>query len=87
MNEEMNALSKYTPRDFVRRARQFSSQMKATEWAQTMGYTAPVVFRNRFSPKRYENLLTLHVAIKILTPKRLCYIHNGYAKDLLKILC
>ncbi|KZS04651.1 Uncharacterized protein APZ42_032358 [Daphnia magna] len=85
VNKEITALSKFTPRDFDRRAREFSSQMKATEWAQAIGYTAPVVFRNRLSPERYANLLSLHVAIKILTSRRLCFIHNGYAKDLLKV--
>lgn len=85
VNKEMTALSKFTPRDFARRAREFSSQMKATEWAQAIGYTAPDVFRNRLSPERYAYLLSLHVAIKILTSRRLCFIHNGYAKDLLKV--
>lgn len=85
VNENMEALSKFTPRDFARRARKFSSKMKATEWAQAIGYTAPVVFRNRLSAESYANLLSLHVAVKILTSKRLCYTHNAYAKDLLKV--
>jgi hypothetical protein len=85
VNEYMEYLSKFTPRDFARRARKFSSQMKATEWAQAIGYTAPVVFRNKLSPERYANLLSLHIAIKILTSKRFCYTLNAYAKDLLKV--
>lgn len=85
VNESMEALSKFNPRDFARRARKFSSQMKATEWAQAIRFTAPVVIRNRLSDEKYANLLSLHVAIKILTSKRLCYTHNAYAKDLSKV--
>jgi hypothetical protein len=49
VNENMEALSKFTPCDFARRARKFSSKMKASEWAKAIGCTAPVVFRNRLS--------------------------------------
>lgn len=52
VNGNMAALSKFTSRHFARRARKFSSQMKATEWAQSIGYTAPVVFLNRLSSEK-----------------------------------
>jgi len=80
----MEALSKFPPRDFARRARKFSSQMKATEWAHVVGYTDPVIFRNRLSAERYANSLYLNTAVKILTSKYFV-THNVYAKKLLKV--
>ncbi len=59
--------------------------MKASEWAKAIGCTAPVVFRNRLSAESYANLFSLCVVVKILTSKILCYSHNAYAKDLLKV--
>ena len=85
VNDNIEALSKFTSRDFARRARKFSSQMKATEWAQALGYTALSFLKIDCRPKNYTNLLSLHIAVKILTSKRFCYTHNGYAKDLLKV--
>ena len=85
VNEAMTSLSDFTPRDFARRSRSFCSKFKATEWSQALKYTSPVVFRNRLSPERYAHLLTLHVAIKILSSDRFCYRLNSYAKNLLEV--
>ncbi len=85
VNEEMSLLSTFTPREFARRSRPYSSNFKSTEWSQSLKYTCPVVFRNRLSQERYEHMLTLHVAVKILSSERFCYTFNAYAKDLLQV--
>ena len=84
VNEEMASLSRYTPRDFARKSRPFSGKFKATEWSQALKYTCPVVFRNRLSEERYVHMLSLHVAVKILSSQRFCFRYNSYAKSLLQ---
>ena len=85
VNEDMSSLSKFTPREFARRSRPFSHNLKSTEWSQALKYTCPVIFRNRLSQERYEHMLTLHVAVKILSSERFCIQFNAYAKSLLQV--
>lgn len=85
VNEDMTALAEFTPRDFARRSRPYSRNFKCTEWSQAIRYTGPVVFRNRLSPERYAHLLTLHIAVKILSSERFCVRYNDYAKSLLNV--
>lgn len=83
INEEMGNLAKFTPSDFARRSRAISSKFKATEWSQLERHSSPVVFRNRLSEERYLQILTFHVAVKILSSNRFCIPFNDYAKNLL----
>ena len=85
VNEDMSSLSKFTPREFARRSRPFPHNLKSTEWSQALKYTCPVIFRNRLSQERYEHMLTLHVAVKILSSERFCIQFNAYAKSLLQV--
>lgn len=81
----MKNLARFTPIEFSRKARPFCKKYKATEWSQAIRYTGLVVFRNKLSKERYDHLVTLHVAIKILSSERFCISLNAYAKSLLRI--
>ncbi|KAI9552634.1 hypothetical protein GHT06_020505 [Daphnia sinensis] len=82
IDDAMSILSQYTPGDFPRKPRPFTTKMKATEWRQLRLYTGPVVLLNRIAPERYGHFLTFYVASKILTCSRFHVQYGQYAKEL-----
>lgn len=76
--------AKNMPVEFNRKPRSLSEakRWKATEFRQFLLYTGPVVLRRILNNERYENFLTLHVAITILASSKYSYLID-YASDLL----
>lgn len=59
----------FVPSEFVRKPRDLTelSGFKATEFRQMLLYTLPVLLKNIVSPQLYEEVLKLHVAIRLLS--------------------
>ncbi|XP_031338969.1 uncharacterized protein LOC116167664 [Photinus pyralis] len=57
-----------TPTDFVRKPREikYVLRWKATEFRMFLLYFGPVVLKGVLDPEKYNNFITLHVAISIL---------------------
>lgn len=78
-------LTDWIPREFSRKSRslKFLKRFKATEFRQFLLYTGPVVLKGNMPDRLYKNFLLLHVSVRILCHKELCFKFNGYAKSLL----
>lgn len=59
----------FVPSEFVRRPRTIVelSQFKAAECRQMLLYTLPVLLKNLVNPQLYQQVLKLHVAIRLLS--------------------
>lgn len=69
LNARFKAFRSYVPSDFARKPRDLneSSGFKATEYRQMLLYTLPVLLKNIVSPQLYNQVLKLHVAIRLLS--------------------
>lgn len=85
--ETLTAFSHWIPREFSRLSRslKFIKRFKATEYRQFLLYTGPVALKGRLSSRLYDNFLVLHVAVRILCNKDLCFAYNSYAKKLMDL--
>lgn len=75
-----------TPNDFVRKPRSLKDVKlwKAVEFRNFLLYTGPVVLKHVLKKNIYNNFITLHVAITILTSPSLCHDrYINYAEALL----
>lgn len=81
-------LKRTQPSDFSRRIRSIRDVIhwKATEFRNFLLYTGPVVLRNILNQEMYDNFLSLHVAITILSSPVYVKIASNvdYAHELLK---
>lgn len=59
----------YVPSEFARKPRNLNelSGFKATEFRQLLLYTLPVLLKNIVSPQLYNQVIKLHVAIRLLS--------------------
>lgn len=59
----------FVPSEFVRKPRclKLLSKFKATEFRQLLLYTMPVLLKNIVSPPLYNQIMKLHVAIRLLS--------------------
>jgi len=74
-----------TPQEFQRKPRslKYYMQFKATEFRQILLYTGVFVLKRCLSNEKYNNFLTLHVAITILSSPFLITFHLEYARKLI----
>lgn len=69
LQTRFNSFRPYVPTEFARKPRSLKelSSYKATEFRQLLLYTIPVLLKNDVSPKLYNSVLKLHVAIRLLS--------------------
>lgn len=79
-------ISSYIPNTFPRKHRPLTElpRWKATELRLDLLYICPVAYKPFLSNQRYEHLMLLHVAIKLLVNKDNCLLYADYAESLLK---
>ncbi len=58
---------------------------KATELRLDLLYICPVAYKSYLSSEKYNHMMLLHVAIKILVNNDMCQIYADYAESLLKL--
>ncbi|KAI9562395.1 hypothetical protein GHT06_013364 [Daphnia sinensis] len=77
----------YIPSNFVRKTRPLEElpRSKATELRLYLLYICPAAYRPFLSRKRFQHLMLLHVAIKILVNKDRCREFASYADSLLRL--
>lgn len=80
-------ISAFLPNIFPRKTRPLSdlSRWKATELRLELLYISPVAYERFLSKERYDHLMILHVAIKILVNREMCKVYADYAESLLKL--
>ncbi|XP_026681515.1 uncharacterized protein LOC113468632 isoform X2 [Diaphorina citri] len=73
------------PQDFSRKSRPLEDikHWKATEFRLFLVYVGPIVLKDNIDKIQFDNFLSLHIAIKILSSKMFDKLSN-YAFDLLK---
>lgn len=69
-----NNVYPHTPFEFQRKPRALEcyKQWKGTEFRQFILYSGPIVLKNVLSDEVYNNFMTLHVALTILSSNRFC---------------
>lgn len=79
--------STFIPNVFPRKPRPLSElpRWKATELRLDLLYICPVAYKPFLSSQRYDHLMLLHVAIKLLVHKEKCHEYADYAESLLKM--
>lgn len=82
-------ISSYITNLFPRTTRPLDElpRWKATELKLDLLHVSPVVYKPYLTPPRYDHLMLLHVAIKILVSKEMCQKYSAYAGFLLKTYC
>lgn len=73
LNSRFKSFRPYVPSEFARKPRDLneSNGFKATEYRQMLLYTLPVLLKGIVSPQLYQQVLKLHVAIRLLSdPQR-----------------
>ncbi|XP_026481608.1 uncharacterized protein LOC113388447 [Ctenocephalides felis] len=71
ISDKLRGMRNNIPVEFCRRPRslRFLNSWKATEYRQFLLYTGPIVLKSIISKDFYNNFLTLHVAIRILSSR------------------
>lgn len=74
------------PNDFARRPQRIEKlgSWKATELRQFLLYTAPVILYKILNPQVYSHVLSLHVAMRILSNEAFLENYADYAQSLLE---
>lgn len=85
ISEKLNVLRKDIPGEFNRKPRSLldSKRWKATEFRQFLFYSGPVVLKCLLSSDMYQNFMTLHVSLTILSNAKLQNSLINYAEELL----
>ncbi|XP_032790823.2 uncharacterized protein LOC116927889 [Daphnia magna] len=77
----------YIPSDFPRTPRSLLElpRWKATEMRLDLLYICPVAYKPHLNEERYNHMMLLHVAVKILVNRDMCQIYAPYAESLLRL--
>lgn len=80
-------IGEFIPNCFPRKTRSLSElvRWKATELRLDLLYIFPVAYKEFLNSKKYDHLMVLHVAIKLLVNKNNCKNYAEYAESLLKL--
>lgn len=86
LTKNLLGIKSFITKDFARRPQgvEHLKRWKATELRQLLLYTAPVVLYNVLHPQVYSHILTLHVALRIISSKHLLDVYADYAHKLLE---
>jgi len=86
LTKNLLGIKSFITKDFARRPQgvEFLKRWKATELRQLLLYTAPVVLYDVLHPQVYSHILTLHVALRIISSKHLLDVYADYAHELLE---
>jgi len=86
LTKNLLGIKSFITKEFARRPQgvEFLQRWKATELRQLLLYTAPVVLYNVLHPQVYSHILTLHVALRIISSKYLLVAYANYAHELLE---
>lgn len=86
LTKNLLGIKTFITKDFARRPQgvEFLKRWKATELRQLLLYTSPVVLYNVLHPQVYSHILTLHVALRIISSKYLIDVYADYAHELLE---
>lgn len=81
----LESLVSFIPSEFVRKPRSLKEvkRWKATEFRQFLLYTGPVILKGNIEKSKYQNFLTLTVAITILSSSVFIEALTDYAESLL----
>uniref|UniRef100_A0A6P7GDN4 Uncharacterized protein LOC114341007 n=1 Tax=Diabrotica virgifera virgifera TaxID=50390 RepID=A0A6P7GDN4_DIAVI len=84
ISDRLVHVASQVPMEFNRKPRSLSDvrRWKATEFRQFLLYTGPVVLRGQINADRYQNFLSLHIAVTILSSRNHFQLLD-YASDLL----
>lgn len=76
----------YVPSEISRKPQSLSdiNKWKASEFRLFFLYTGPVVLRSKMPPRLFDNFMTLHCAIYILSSPSLSAEHTNFADRLLR---
>lgn len=85
ISKNLMSFIQYLPSEFVRSPRSLSEvkRWKATEFRQFLFYTGSLALKGVISKQKYQNFLTLSVAMRILSSSKLCHSFTDYAEELL----
>ena len=69
ISDRLESFYEEIPTDFARRPRslEFVKKWKATECRQFLLYSGPVALKGIINEEMYDNFITLHIAIRLLT--------------------
>uniref|UniRef100_A0A1Y1KSZ7 DUF4218 domain-containing protein n=1 Tax=Photinus pyralis TaxID=7054 RepID=A0A1Y1KSZ7_PHOPY len=88
ISQKISLLKQYIPCEFARKLRplQECNRYKAVEFRFFILYAAPVILKDIVDKQYYNNILCLHVAVRLLTSKvHYCKQENlSYAHELIK---